>query len=73
MTKDFNPTEWLTVNEASVITPYAPVTIRLLVREGQIDGLKRGGIWFVSRASVLAYVQEMERLGTAKHDPTRRK
>ena len=71
MPEDFNPTQWVTVREASEIAPYAPVTLRWLVREGRIDGLKRGGIWFLSKGSVLAYVREMERLGNKKHDPTR--
>jgi len=71
MAEDFNPTEWITANEGAALTGYSPVTLRWLVREGRIRGLKRGGVWFLDRSSVLSYVEEMERLGTAKHDPRR--
>jgi len=71
MPDDFNPTEWITTKEAAELTGYSPVTLRQFVREGRINGRKRGRDWFLDRKSVLAYVEEMKRLGTAKHDPRR--
>lgn len=68
---DFNPTKWITTVEAAELTGYSSVTLRQFVREGRIKGHKRGRDWFLDRESVLDYVEEMERLGTAKHDPRR--
>ena len=65
------PTDWITANEGAQISGYSPVTLRWLVREGRIKGLKRAGVWFLDRSSVLAYVEEMKRLGPSKHDPWR--
>jgi len=71
MAENFNPTEWITTGEAARLTGYSSVTVRWLVREGRIKGRKRGRDWFVDKESVLDYVREMKRLGTAKHDPTK--
>ncbi len=71
MPDDFNPIEWITVPEAAQLTGYSPVTLRQFAREGRINGRKRGRDWFLDRKSVLTYVEEMKRLGTAKHDPRR--
>jgi hypothetical protein len=45
--------------------------LRRLAREGRISGRKRGHDWFLEKNNVLAYVKEMERLGTAKRNPQR--
>jgi len=72
MPDNFNPSEWITTAEAAELTGYSSVTFRWLVREGKIKGQKRGRDWFLDKKSVLAYVEKMENLGTAKHDPTRK-
>jgi excisionase family DNA binding protein len=64
-----DPTEWITTGRAAELTGYAPVTVRLLAREGKIQSLKIGRDWILNRESVLAYKARMEELGTAKHDP----
>ena len=66
-------TKWITTTEAAELTGYSSVTLRWLVREGRINGHKRGRDWLLDKEGVLAYVEEMKRLGTAKHDPTRRR
>ena len=71
MPEGFDPMEWITTTEAAELTGYSSVTLRLFAREGRIKGCKRGRDWFLDKKSVLAYVEEMRRLGTAKHDPTR--
>lgn len=63
--------EWVTTEEAAELTGYKPVSLRWLARKGRIRGHKRGRDWYLDKANVLAYVEEMERLGPAKHDPTR--
>jgi excisionase family DNA binding protein len=72
MTDPFDPTEWITTKEAAELTGYHVKYIRKLVKEGKLAGVKRGGRdWWVDKASVLEYFEEMKRLGTAKHDPWR--
>lgn len=71
MTNDFNPTEWITTTEAAELTGYADAYIRQLIGRGRLKAKKRGRDWFLSRADVLAYAEEMERLGPRKYDPWR--
>ena len=73
MANAFNPTEWITTKEAAELTGYSAVTLRQFAREGRIKGYKWGRDWFLEKDSVLAYVEEMKRLGPAKHDPRRQK
>lgn len=66
---DFDPAQWITTQEAAELTGYHPVHIRRLIRHGLLVGIKRGRDWFLDRAAVLAYLEEMQRLGPAKHNP----
>jgi hypothetical protein len=50
---------------------YTSVTLRWLAGEGRISRRERERDWCLEKDNVLAYVKEMERLGTAKHDPRR--
>jgi len=68
-TEGFNPTEWITTKEAAELTGYNLEYIRQMLRRGVIAAEKKGRDWWVDRASIEAYADEMERLGTAKHDP----
>jgi len=64
--------EWITTAEAAELTGYHVKYVRRLVKEGKIAGTKRGGRdWWVDKASVKAYADEMRRLGPAKHNPWR--
>jgi excisionase family DNA binding protein len=67
----FNPTEWISIREAAELAECSSVTLRWLARGGRISGRKRGRDWSLEKDRVLAYMKEMERLGTAKHDPRR--
>ena len=71
MPDDFNPTEWITTAEAAELTGYHAVHVRRLVKGGQIKGKKFGRDWLIDKSSVLAYAEEMNKLGPAKHDPWR--
>jgi len=71
MSEDFSPSDWITTKEAAELTGYSSVTFRQFAREGRIKARKWGRDWFLHKESVLNYVNEMENLGTAKHDPTR--
>jgi len=68
---DFDPVEWITTQEAATLTGYSAVTLRQFAREGRIKSIKRGRDWFLDRDEVLAYAEEMQRLGPAKHNPWR--
>jgi excisionase family DNA binding protein len=69
MTDNSNPTEWITTAEAAEMTGYHVKYVRRLVREGKIEGAKRGRDWWVDKASVEKYIDQMKKLGTSKHDP----
>lgn len=73
MAESFNPTEWITTKEAAALTGYNLEYIRQMIRRGVIRAEKRGRDWWVDRASIESYANEMKRLGTAKHDPTKAK
>jgi excisionase family DNA binding protein len=71
MPDDFTPIDWLTTAEAAELTGYTDAHIRLLINRGRLPAVKRGGAWFLRRQDVMAYAEEMKRLGPAKHDPWR--
>lgn len=71
MAENFNPTEWVTTQEASELTGYATIHLRQLAQRGKIKGFKKGRDWFFRKVEVLTYAEEMKRLGSAKHDPWR--
>lgn len=72
MPDDFNPTEWITTAEAAELTGYNIQYVRRLIAKGRVTAEKWGRDWFVEKASLLAYAEEMSRLGSAKHDPWRK-
>jgi hypothetical protein len=42
-----------------------------MVRRSKIAGAKRGRDWWIDKASVKKYIEEVKRLRPAKHDPWR--
>lgn len=68
---NLDPVEWITTNEAAELTGYSAVTMRQFAREGRLLSMKRGRDWFLSKAAVIAYHQEMQRMGALKHNPWR--
>ena len=68
---DFSPAEWLTTSQAAELMGYNYAHVRYLVRKGLVVGFKLGRDWLVRRDSALAYLEEITRLGPAKHDPWR--
>ena len=68
---NFDPVEWITTQEAATLTGYSADYFRKAIRRGRLLGRKRGRDWFMDRAEVLAYAEEMQRLGPAKHNPWR--
>lgn len=66
---DFDPVEWITTQEAAELTGYTTDYFRKAIRRGLVKATKRGRDWFLVKESVLAYYQEMQRLGSAKHNP----
>lgn len=62
---------WVTTREAAALTGYDPAYIRVLAKQGKVEGFKAGRDWLVSRESVLAYKAQMDRLGPQKHNPWR--
>jgi hypothetical protein len=67
--------EYATVEDAAndERVPYSAYWVRRLVQDGKVEAFKVGkGLrsqWLVHMPSLLAYVKEMEELGTKKHHP----
>jgi excisionase family DNA binding protein len=64
---DFDPVEWITTNEAAELTGYDTSRFRQLAKRGVIQAIKRGRDWFFSKTEVVAYHEEMQRLGAEKN------
>jgi excisionase family DNA binding protein len=49
--------EWpaLTVEEAAVRLGFGAENVRRLLREGKLDGFKRGGAWYIPTDSIITY------------------
>jgi excisionase family DNA binding protein len=72
MADEFNPTEWVSTTEAAELTGYATAYFRQPIQRGRLHHVqKRGRDWFLSKDEVLAYAEEMKKLGPTKHDPWR--
>ncbi len=71
MTKDFNPTEWITTKEAAELTGYTTSYIRKAISRGLLGGQKLGRDWVLRKDEVLGYAEKMKALGPSKHAPRR--
>lgn len=67
-----NMANYVLIAQAAQESEYTTAHIRLLLRQGLIQGQKVGGTWLVDLDELKRYEQEMNRLGRKKHDPTRR-
>ena len=61
--------DYLTTNEAADMLDLTPEGLRRKARLGQLEAVKRGGIWWYLRDSVEHYAERVE--GKSRHDPTR--
>ena len=48
---------WITTNEATKISGYHPIYMRVLVREGKVEGRKFGHVWQINKASLIKYIE----------------
>jgi excisionase family DNA binding protein len=61
----------MTIGEAAERSGYSEGHLRRLVREGKIDGRRVGErMYLIDTQSLARYIDEMNRLGTRKFDPT---
>lgn len=67
--------DWLTTKEASNLSGYNPEHIRRLVRKGKIKAELKGAMFWIDRASFLAYVKDAEKAKKKdkRHGPKLRK
>lgn len=71
-------TDWLTIQEASEKSGYHPEWLRELLRKYEdadntpFDFVKKGRFWLIEPNSLMAYVEQMKKMGKGKHDPTRK-
>ncbi|MBN1815440.1 MAG: helix-turn-helix domain-containing protein [Anaerolineae bacterium] len=62
---------WITTDEAQELTGYSIAYLRRLANRGDIEARKVGRDWLIWRESLLAYKDQMDSLGRAKHNPWR--
>ena len=55
--------DWITTREATKLSGYHPVHLRMLIRNGRIKGRKYFVIWQVSRSSLLSYLGNQKARG----------
>jgi len=56
-------TDWITTEEAREITGYSLAHLRDLLRQKKIVAEKRGGHYWIDRASILEYAQQAKSAG----------
>ncbi len=61
--------DYMTTEEAAEALGFHVIHVRKMVREKNLEGLKAGPIWLVSRKSVADYKKRTE--GMSKFDPRR--
>ena len=57
---------WITTKQAAEVSGYHPEHLRELIREGKVKARKFGIVWQVDRASLLAYLRKVEKLGAKR-------
>jgi excisionase family DNA binding protein len=62
--------DWITTAEAAELSGYHPKHIPRLIAAGKVKARRFGQVWQVNRASLLAYVRKVGKLG-AKRGPKR--
>lgn len=58
--------DFITTKQGQALTGYSRVSIRYLARSKRVKGIKPARDWLIDRASLMAYVSDMKRLGTQK-------
>jgi excisionase family DNA binding protein len=58
--------DWITTAEAVKLTGYHANHIRRLIKTGKVKGQKWGRDWQISRASLLAYMRQVEKMGSKR-------
>ncbi|MCW8128930.1 MAG: helix-turn-helix domain-containing protein [Planctomycetota bacterium] len=53
--------EWLRTHEVASILNMSSKQVRELLRDRALPGFRQGGIWFVPRVSLNAYLERMRR------------
>jgi excisionase family DNA binding protein len=71
MTRDFEPSRWITTKEAAELTGYAAAYFRQLIGRGRLQAHKIGRDWVLEKSEVLEYAEKMKRLGPEKYNPWR--
>lgn len=61
--------EFMTTQEAAALLDYHLESVRRMLRDNELEGIKLGREWLVSRKSVKDYLEKAS--GFEKHDPRR--
>jgi hypothetical protein len=61
--------DWMSVEEATELSGYNPEHVRRLVRGKLIAAQKKGAMWWVDRASLLAYLKSAAKSSDRRRGP----
>jgi excisionase family DNA binding protein len=65
--------EWVSVEEAARLSGYKPTYLRQMIRQGKIAAERKGPMYWIDRASLQAYLDEVARLGTQRFNWRRKR
>lgn len=61
--------EWIDTEEAHQISGYSLFHLRRLLRENKVTGKKKGGAYWIDRASLEAYLKSASEADDKRHGP----
>jgi excisionase family DNA binding protein len=61
--RDSKPTELMTLREAGERCGLSPITLRVLIRNGRLNAIKRGRDWFITDDDLDAYLASRSKRG----------
>jgi len=62
-------TTWVSITEATEQSSLSHQHIAYLLRNKKVNGRKTGVFWLVELESLKSYEEEMDKLGSSKHNP----
>lgn len=63
--------EYISTQEASDLTGYSIQYLQRLLRQGKINAVKKGGMYWIELNSLEDYKRKMDTLGSEKYSPYR--
>ncbi len=61
--------DWITIDEAAVLSGYNAAYLRRLIRGGKLSAEKKGLMWWVDRKALIAYLRQAQQQVDRRHGP----